>query len=140
MPDANTFISYSHNDEDVAYKVYRFLKESLREPFFDRMSLPEMSDSDYEEAIMEALDRSRNLVLVLSDLSALESNWINLEIKTFLHEVTEGRKPDGNVLLVVNEDVWDAIVDSNKMCLPIRLRSSEVFRMGSYRSMLLSYL
>lgn len=136
----DAFISYSHADEDVATKVYRFLRESSKEPFFDRMSLPEMSDSDYEEAIMEALDKSKHLILVLSDLSALKSHWINLEVKTFMHEVTEGRKVDGNVLLVVSESVQAAIAESNKLCLPIRLRSSEILQLGSYRSTLLSYL
>ena len=136
----DAFISYSHDDEDVATKVYRFLRESSKETFFDRMSLPEMSDSDYEDAIMEALDKSRNLILVLSDLSALKSHWINLELKTFLHEVSEGRKADGNVLLIVSEGVWDTIIESNKRCLPIRVRACEIFKLGSYRSMLLSYL
>ena len=136
----DAFISYSHNDGDVATKVYRFLKESLREPFFDRMSLPEMSDSDYENAIMEALDHSKHLVLILSDLSALQSRWVNLEVSVFLHEVTEGRKSGGNVLLIVSDKVWTEIAESNKTCLPIRLRSSEIFKFGSYRSSLLSYL
>ena len=136
----DVFLSYKHEDKDIAGKCYHYLKENHLHTFLDFITLPELSDSDYEEVIMRALDNSRHFVVIITKLEQLESHWIKLEMKTFEHEMSEGRKEGSNFILLVSEDVFDQIIKTNKRCLPIRYRSMEVMKISSYRDTLASYL
>jgi hypothetical protein len=78
--------------------------------------------------------------VIITKLEQLESHWIKLEMKTFEHEMSEGRKEGSNFILLVSEDVFDQIIKTNKRCLPIRYRSMEVMKISSYRDALASYL
>ena len=112
----------------------------MKEVFFDKISLPEMSEAEYEDAIMNALDNSKHFIVVLSDLKYLESKWVTLEMKTFKSEINEGRKTDSNFIIVVTNDVYDQIISSNKKVLPIQYRRSEIVRFENYEKVLLSYV
>ncbi|MBR2987990.1 MAG: toll/interleukin-1 receptor domain-containing protein [Clostridia bacterium] len=136
----DVFLSYKHEDKDIVKKLYYYLKENHLHTFLDFITLPELSDSDYEEAIMNALDSSQHFVVVITKLEQLESHWIKLEMKTFKHEMSEGRKQNSNFIILVSDDVYDAIISSNKSCLPIRYRSVEVIKISAYRETLASYL
>jgi len=136
----DVFLSYKHEDEDIARNVYHFLKSQMLNPFFDKFTLPELSDSDYDEAIMNALDHSRHFCVILTSLEQLDSHWIQLEMKTFHHEMAEGRKPDANFIILVTDQVYKEIMQSNKTLLPLRYRSCEVMRIQDYKTMILGYL
>lgn len=136
----DVFLSYKHEDKDIARKCYHYLKENHLHTFLDFITLPELSNSDYEEAIMRALDNSQHFVVIITKLEQLESHWIKLEMKTFEHEISEGRKEHSNFIFLVSDDVFDKILNSNKRCLPIRYRSMEVIKISSYRETLSSYL
>ena len=136
----DVFLSYKHEDKDLARKCYYYLKENHLHTFLDFITLPELSNSDYEEAIMRALDHSQHFVVIITKLEQLESHWIKLEMKTFEHEMSEGRKEHSNFIFLVSDDVFDKILSSNKRCLPIRYRSMEVIKISNYRETLSSYL
>lgn len=136
----DVFISYKHEDGDLAAKLYQYFKRNMKEVFFDKISLPEMSEAEYEDAIMNALDNSKHFIVVLSDLKYLESKWVTLEMKTFKSEINEGRKTDSNFIIVVTNDVYDQIISSNKKVLPIQYRRSEIVRFENYEKVLLSYV
>lgn len=136
----DVFISHKHEDFDLALGIYEFLRENLKEPFIDKVSLPEMSDAKYRKSIMQALDGSKHFIVVLSDLSYLESYWVSLEMEVFLSEIDEGRKSDSNFLIIVTNDVYDAIMATNKCALPIDYRRCEIIRLDDYKSVLLNYL
>jgi hypothetical protein len=121
-------------------KCYYYLKENHLHTFLDFITLPELSNSDYEEAIMQALDRSQHFVVIITQLEQLESHWIKLEMSTFEHEMSEGRKEHSNFIILVSDDVFDEILRTNKRCLPIRYRSMEIMRISGYRASLASYL
>ncbi len=136
----DVFLSHKSDDFDIALQMYEFLRENLKEPFFDRNSLPEMGESKYRKAIMQALDKSKHFVVVISDLSYLESYWVALEMEVFQSEIDEGRKPDSNFLIVATNDVYDKIMSSNKAVLPIDYRRCEIIKIDEYKSVLLDYL
>jgi hypothetical protein len=79
-------------------------------------------------------------VVIITKPEQLESHWIKLEMKTFEHEMSEGRKKGSNFIFLVSDDVFDLIISTNKRCLPIRYRSMEVMKISNYRETLASYL
>lgn len=117
-----------------------YLKQNLLYPFFDSYTLPELSNSEYEEAIMDALEKSRHFVVVVSKLEYLKSFWVELEMKTFQHELNEGRKPDANFLMIVSDEVVGQIFMTNKKCLHIRYRNCEIIRISEYKERIIQYL
>jgi len=136
----DVFISYKHEDEDIARNVYHHLKSKLLNAFFDQVTLPELSESDYDDAIMKALENSRHFMVVITDLAQLETYWIKLEMKTFHHEMAEGRKRDSNFIILVTDQVFSQITDSNKTVLPLRYRSCEIMRISNYKDVLYRYM
>ena len=142
QPEVGTydvFISYNHKDEDLAGSIYRFLKSNLLSVFYDKVTLPQLGQSEYHDAIMNSLDKSNNFIIVLSDLSYLDSHWVDLEMKTFNTELSEGRK-EGNFIFIVTDQVFDEISRTNKKCIPIQYRGYEMIRVRDYKDILLSYI
>lgn len=138
--DFDVFLSYKHEDSDIARSMYHFLKSNLLNPFFDSISLPELSESEYEDAIMDAIEHSKNFIAIISDLDYLNSYWVKLEMKTFRHEMVEGRKEDANFIIIVTNDVFQKIMSTNKQCLPIKYRSYEIMRVDDYKDSIVYYL
>lgn len=136
----DVFLSYKHEAMDIVRNVYHFLQGNLLKVFFDKATLPELSRSDYEDAIYQSIDGAQHLVLIITDLSQLKSKWIRLEYGTFLHERNEGRKKNSNVILLISAEVDRKIRQTNKVCLPIQLRGCECMLISSYRESILSYL
>ena len=136
----DVFISHKSEDTDIASDMYYYLKQNLKEAFYDKETLPEMSESQYRKSIMQALDGSTHFVLILSDLSFLNSYWVNLEMEVFQSEIDEGRKPNSNFIIVVTKEVYDEIMKSNKAALPIEYRRCEIMKVEDYKTKLLSYL
>lgn len=134
------FISHKKEDMDIASDMYYFMKKNMKEVFFDKYSLPEMSEAQYRKAIMQALDGSKHFVVVFSDLAYLESDWVKLEMEVFQSEMDEGRKPGANFILVATDEVYDKIMQSNKTVLPIEYRRTEIMRVRDYKANLLKYI
>lgn len=134
------FICHKSDDADIAEDLYYFMKRNMKEAFFDKESLPEMSESQYRKAIMQALDGSKHFVVVFSNLDYLESYWVNLEMEIFQSEIDEGRKKGSNFLMIVTNSVYEQIMSSNKSVLPIDFRRCEIMRVDEYQSKLLNYI
>lgn len=138
--DFDVFLSYKHEDSDIARNIYHFLKSNILNPFFDSISLPELSESEYDDAIMNAIEHSKHFIVIISNLDYLNSYWVKLEMKTFRHEMGEGRKKDANFIIIVTNDVYQKIISSNKQCLPIKYRSCEIMRVEDYKNSIVNYL
>lgn len=136
----DVFISYKSEDSDLAETIYKYCQKHLKEAFWSKRSLPELSKSEYEDAIYAALRNSRHFVVVLSDLKYLQANWIKKEMSTFDRAITEGRKPGGNFVFVVTDDVYREIIDSKKLCLDERYCGYQIIRMSEYETTLVQYL
>ena len=61
-------------------------------------------------------------------------------MRMFHHEMSEGRKPDANFIMLVTNSVYDEIIRTNKACLPITYRSCEIMRISEYRDRIEKYL
>lgn len=136
----DVFISFKSEDNDLAKTVYQFLKQHMIEPFWSKVSLPELSKSDYGDAIDEALDSAKHFVLVLSDLAYLESEWVKYEMSTFADEIREGRKEGSNFIILATDQVYRDLIASNKKILPIKYRWCQILHLSEYKETLLSYL
>lgn len=136
----DVFISFKDEDSDLAEKIYRYCHKHMKEPFWSKKSLPELSKSEYEDAIYTALRSSKHFVVVLSKLEYLNANWIKTEMSTFHRAITEGRKNDANFVFVVTDDVYKAIMDSNKMCLDERYCGYQIIKMSEYEETLAQYI
>ena len=138
--DYDVFISFKSEDSDMAEKIYHLCQEHLLVPFWSKLSLPALSKSEYASAIDSALDRARHFVVVLSDLSYMEADWVKYEMESYRSEIREGRKPDSNFIIVATDSVYDEIIGSNKKVLPYQFRSCQIIRMSEYRENLPPYL
>ena len=136
----DVFISYKHEDIDLASNVYKFVKGNLVDAFFDVVSLPQLGESEYHDAIMDALDKTKHFVVVLSKFEYLDAYWVDLEMKTYKQEKDEGRKPGGNLILIVTPEMFKTITETNKKCLNIKYRSCQILQTTDYKESLLSYL
>lgn len=136
----DVFISFKSEDNDLAKMVYQFCKKNMIEAFWSKVSLPEMSKSDYGDAIDSALDSSKHFVLVLSDLNYLESDWIKYEMSTFADEIREGRKEGANFVILATDKVYRELIESNKKVLPIKYRWCQILKLSEFEETLLSYL
>lgn len=143
----DVFLSHKARDFDIAQSVYKYLKRNLREVFFDRVSLPELSKSEYKNAILQALDRSRHFIVIVSHLQMLkakkeedESDWVQREMDLFHSELFEGRKENGNFIILVTDDVYMEIIDANKKNIDIKWRGYNLLRLSEYEDQILSYL
>lgn len=61
-------------------------------------------------------------------------------MKTFHHEMVEGRKQDSNFIMLVSDRVYDQIIGSNKTTIPLRYRTCEIMRIRDYKESVLGYL
>ena len=136
----DVFISFKSEDSDLAEKVYQLCQRHMKVPFWSKRTLPELSKSEYEDAIYDALRKSKHFVVVLSKLEYLQANWIMREMKAFDRAITEGRKPGGNFVFVATDEVYSQIIRSNKMCLDERYCGYQILKMSEYEDTLLQYI
>lgn len=136
----DVFISFKNEDSDLAEIIYNFAQKNLKVPFWSKRTLPQLSKSEFEDAIYEAIRKSKHFIVVLSNLEYLNANWIKREMSAFDRAITEGRKKDANFVFVVTDDVYKQIIDCNKMCLDERYCGYQIIKMSEYEATLISYL
>lgn len=86
------------------------------------------------------IEYSKHFITVISNLDYLNSYWVELEMKTFRHEMVERRKKNANFIFVVTNDVFQEILLTNKQCLPIKYLSYEIIKVEDYKNSIISYL
>ena len=140
----DVFLSHKSEDEDIAGYVYGFLKSNLKEVFFDKVSLPEISKTEYRKAIMNALDHSKHFIVIVTKIETLqdtkEKDWVKTEMETFHAEIDEGRKPDSNFIILATDEVYDQVVAKNKRNIYIDWRKYTILKTSEYRETLMQYL
>ena len=129
------FISFKSEDESLAQKVYDFLKQNGKEPFFSKESLPQLGESEYEDAIYNALDHSKHLILIASNPEYFKTDWVSREWKYFNNK---NRKSDkkGNIVIILPGEY---VTDAEK--LPPQLRYDfEIVKISEFKDRILSYM
>lgn len=136
----DVFISFKSEDSDLAERIYNYCQQHLKVPFWSKRTLPQLSKSEYEDAIYDAIRKSKHFVVVLSNLQFLSANWIKREMAAFDRAITEGRKKEANFVFVVTDEVYKEIIDSNKMCLDERYCGYQIIKMSEFEETLMSYI
>ena len=85
-----------------------------------------------------ALDNSKHFVVVLSKKEYLQTEWVSYEMRTFFNELKEGRKEDGNFIIVATDSLAEEL-KADKKLLPIAYRNCEIIKMSDYES-IMSYI
>jgi hypothetical protein len=114
----NVFLSFNSDDVQFAQQIYDFLIARQIRVFFSRESIPQLGQSDYMEAIHEALDKAHHFILVTGSPDNAKTGWVRSERSIFLNEIRSGRK-DGNLVVALAND---SRIDQ----LPIALRATQV--------------
>lgn len=128
----DVFISCKNEDYSIAEEVYSYLKDNGFHVFLSPKELHKMKDSEYMDAISEALDSAYHIIVLGTSKENLRSKWVKFEWVTFLNELLSGRK-SGQVLTFLEGNI--SIAD-----LPIQLRHFESFNLNNYQDAILHYV
>lgn len=127
----DVFISCKSEDYNLGDKVYKFLTTCGLNVFFSPRELKRMKESEYMDAIAEALDSAYHLIVVASKPEYVKSKWVKFEWSTFLGEQLSGRKQGQIITLLEGMKIGQ---------LPIQLRHLESFGTDNFKDDLLSYV
>ena len=127
----DVFLSCKSEDYKIAEEVYQYLTENDFHVFLSSKELRKMKDSEYMDAISNALDSAYHLIVLSSSASYIKSKWVKFEWVTFLNELLSERKKGQIMTLVDNISVEE---------LPIQLRHYEVFHLNDYKDKIVSYI
>lgn len=128
----DVFISSKSEDYHLAEGVYNFLKKNGLSVFIASKELQKIGESQYADAIDEALDDSFHMIVVASSLNNINSKWVKYEWSTFSNDIKSGYR-NGNLLTILS----NTIVLKN---LPASLRHQQSFHFDSYKNGILDYL
>lgn len=129
--DYDVFISCKSEDYEIAEEVYLYLKDNGFHVFLSSKELRRMKESEYMDAISEALDSAYHLVVLSSSVDYVKSKWVKFEWTTFLNELLSDRK-HGQIMSLVK--------DISAAELPIQLRHYEMFNLNDYKERILPYI
>lgn len=134
----DVFISKNTKDIEKAQEIKSFLEKNGLRVFESEYELIEFGNADYSNAITNALDNSKHLVILLSQnengtKKGNNSNWVNYEWTMYRNELLAGRKPNGHIVPIILDDVWIYDID-------ICLRQNECLKYETYRDNLLKFL
>lgn len=127
----DVFISCKSEDYIYAEQVYNYLKQKGFLVFLSSKELERMKDSEYMDAISDALDSAYHLIVFSTSKENVVSKWVKFEWSTFLNEILSGRK-EGQILTILRKM---SVPD-----LPIQLRRYESFTNEDYVDKILSYV
>ncbi|MBO7133586.1 MAG: toll/interleukin-1 receptor domain-containing protein, partial [Bacteroidales bacterium] len=109
------FISSKSEDYPIAEEVYTFLKDAGLSVFLASRELRKIGRAAYGEAIDDALENAKHLIVVTSKAEYVKnSGYVHDEWTMFREELRSGRK-NGNILTILK----DVEISS----LPIGLRN-----------------
>jgi hypothetical protein len=113
------FISFKSRDQQIAELLYDFLRKRGFGVFCSSKSIKLLGTSEYSKAIDNALQQSKCLVLIGSDLASFESGWIDYEWRTFQMLLLSNSKKGELFTFTKNIDPHD---------LPLGLQTRENIR------------
>lgn len=127
----DVFMSCKSEDYEYAEEVYNFLNSNGVRTFLASKELRKMGDSEYRNAIMQALESAYHLIIFASKPEYVESKWVFYEWDTFVNAKLNGRK-DGQIMTILKG------VETN--ALRLDLIKYESFTYGNYKERILPYV
>ncbi len=86
-------------DRQLADSLWEHLTQAGLRVFWSNVTLERMGVSLYSEAIDDALDRARVLVVVCTSSAYLKSKWVRYEWRTFQEDILSGLRSDCHVFV-----------------------------------------
>jgi len=118
QPNYDVFISHKSEDQQLAVDLSEFLRSQGLRVFNSSQTLAEIANSNYRQAIDQAIDHSAHMIVVASSLVNIESDWVAFEWGAFANDIRSGK--EANLLTICNFDI-------QRSELPIGLRVHELF-------------
>ena len=107
----------------IAEQLHIFLVKKGFHVFFSNISLAKLGVAEYKNAIDDALDRSKILVIVGTSTENIVSKWVRYEWDSFFNDILSEKKPDGKVFAYIkNVKIND---------LPRSIRNTQCIEHGS---------
>lgn len=128
----DVFLSRKTEDAQLADKIYEYLTGQGLKVFDAGHSLMEIGNSNYSEAIDEALEGTSHLIVIGSSVENISSEWVKSEWRFFLNRKRSGKKM-GNIFSVITNDM---VIDD----LPASLHNYEVIFFETGFDKLIHYL
>lgn len=101
MTNYDVFISCKSEDYSLAEEVYSFLNRHHIHTFLASKELRKLGDSEYREAIEDALESAEHLIILASKPEYIKSKWVKYEWGLFLNAKIDGYKK-GNIITILN--------------------------------------
>ncbi len=112
MEKAMVFISYKNSDGDsmtedahIAESLYKKLEQNHIPTFYSNVTLHELGESHYKEAIEDALDSSVILLLIGTKVDYIQSKWVRYEWDSFHEEILADAKENAIIIPYLSEDI-----------------------------------
>lgn len=112
----DVFISYKNLDEQgnqtpdftIAQELYNTLTKMGYKAFFSAVSLEEIGSSRFKTDIDDALDTSKIMIVVLTNIDYALSKWVKYEWDSFYSDYLDGLRREPNVFtLTLNVNIHD---------------------------------
>lgn len=136
----DVFISFKNTDNDgnptldskIASNLYKELEQRGISAFFSNIRLFQFGEAAYKQAIEKALDQSKILVAIATNLEYLNSKWVSYERESFHDDILSERKQNAYIIpYIKNIDIKD---------LPRSLRSYETFLINDNLNVLVDFI
>ncbi|MEP7238352.1 MAG: toll/interleukin-1 receptor domain-containing protein [Ferruginibacter sp.] len=115
----DVFISHKSADFEISHRLYNYLVSKGKKVFLSEISLPKLGSTEFMKKIDEAIENSKHMIAVCSNIDYLNSGWVEAEWRMFINEKRSERK-DGNFFTLI---VDPFTINS----LPISIRQYDVF-------------
>lgn len=116
----NSFNGSQTEDATIAAKLYEALEKKQIHSFYSNTRLFEFGEAAYKEAIENALEQAKVLVVIATDAEYLKTRWVSYERESFHDDILSGRKKDA-VIVPYMKNV-------SGIDVPRSLRSYETFQ------------
>jgi PKD repeat protein len=88
-------------DSRIAEQMHIFLAKKGFRVFFSNISLAKLGVAEYKNAIDDALDHSKILVIVGTSTENIVSKWVRYEWDSFFNDILSEKKPEGKVFAYI---------------------------------------
>jgi TPR repeat protein len=88
-------------DAQLARELHSYLRDRGLRVFLSEVSLRERGESQFSQAIYDAIDSAHTLVLVCTRAEHLEGEWVREEWQTFKQDMLSRKKKGGRIFLLL---------------------------------------
>ena len=141
----DVFLSYKHHegeDNTTIRNIYSFLKKNLLNVFLDEESLSQLGESEYYPATIKAVSNCKHLVILLDNPNVFihETAWMKKERTIFMRRKTEGKNPNGNLIIIATDEVYQYAQKTNKEWFPEDLDGCHIIKISKYKEQIMGFL